>query len=57
MTLICRFMDSPVGQLKLVARGNRLVAILGKTTVLVAFASGLRPKPLPVTSSSAPNSS
>jgi methylated-DNA-[protein]-cysteine S-methyltransferase len=28
MSLICRFMDSPVGQLKLVARGNRLVAIL-----------------------------
>ena len=28
MNLICRFMDSPVGQLKLVARGNRLVAIL-----------------------------
>lgn len=28
MTLTCRFMNSPVGQLKLVANDNRLVAIL-----------------------------
>ena len=28
MTLIYRFMDSPVGQLKLIARGHMLVAIL-----------------------------
>lgn len=28
MTLTCRFMNSPVGRLKLVANDNRLVAIL-----------------------------